>query len=167
MSDGKRAVWRLVDPMREDSVIREAWQQINSSTPASEPLVASCPTFFELYSLKEWTAGEDNPYRYATSLLIPLLTIECNHSTIAQFLSFVGHTDPGYRQLLGEKDPLALLLLAYWYGKMCQYRQWWIMPRVVLECQAICVYLERAYGEEENIANLLPFPRAMCGLETR
>ena len=165
MSDGKKAVWKLADPMREGSIIREAW------TPQqAEPLRLSPKldpeyylSFIDLYGLDDKFSVEANPYGQAAALLMPLLEIECNHSTIAKFLSFIGHTEPEYRQLLSEKDPLALLLLAYWYAKLCQYKQWWVQPRAVLECQAICVFLERYYSDEDRIQTLLRFPRLMSG----
>jgi hypothetical protein len=166
MTDGKKAVWKLADPMRRGSVIREAWTSQQSEAPHStqEPKLRSCPIFLELYDLDEDLAGEDNPYCQAVSLLMPLLEIECNHSTIAKFLSFIGHNSAEYRRLLGLKDPQALLLLAYWYGKLCQYDQWWNKPRAVLECRAICVYLERYHSHETRIQMLSHFPKAMCGL---
>lgn len=167
MTDGKRAVWKLIEPMRENSVIHEAWQQVDSLRLSSEPTLSSCPIFNELYGLIDGTSGEHSPCRNAASVLMPLLAIECNHSNIAKFLCFVGHTEPEYKQLLGEKDPLALLILAYWYGKMCQYKQWWIQPRAVLECQAICVYLEKHHRDENGIESLLHFPRTMSGLAFR
>jgi hypothetical protein len=163
MTGGKMVVWKLVDPMREGSVIQEAWQQAGLLKP-SELGLSSCPTFIELNSLMDGALGEDNVHQNAASALMPLLAIECNHSTIAKFMSFVCHTEPEYRQLLGQKDPLALLLLAYWYAKMCQYKQWWIQPRAVLECQAICVYLENYHRDENRIQSLLHFPRTMSGL---
>jgi hypothetical protein len=79
------------------------------------------------------------------------------------FLSFIGHMDPKYKALLHQKDPKALLLLSWWYGKMCQYNVWWQSRRMVLEGQAICLYLEREC-EEEEIVGLLCYPKMMTGL---
>jgi hypothetical protein len=163
MTEGKIAVWKLVDPMREGSVIQETWQQVGLLRP-SEPGLSSCPTFIELNSLMDGASRGDNAHQNAALVLMPLLAMECNHSTITKFISFVCYTEPEYRQLLGQKDPLALLLLAYWYAKMCQYKQWWIQPRAVLECQAICIYLEKYHHDENRIQSLLHFPRMMSGL---
>lgn len=164
MTDGKKVVWQLVDPMREGSIIREAWQQMSSPRSAAEPGLAASPTSAELCGLRECAAGEENACRNAASILIPLVAIECNHSTIAQYLSFFSHTEPEFKRLLVEKDPVALLLLAYWFARMCQYKQWWIQPRAVLECQAICVFLNKRHGDKDGIKSLLQFPRIMSGL---
>jgi hypothetical protein len=164
MTDGKKAVWKLVDPMREGSIIKEAWQQFTSLRPARAFELATCPTSFELDSLKEYATSKGTPCGNAASSLIPLLTMDCNYSTIAKYLSFPSHVGPQYMRLLSQKDPVALLLLGYWYAKMCSYNQWWVQPRAVLECQAICVYLVRYHSEEEDILGLLRFPRMMSGL---
>lgn len=165
MSTGKKAIWKLANPMREDSAIRQAW--IQPSEPlrlTREPNLRSSPAFLELYGVDDDSPCEEDVCRHAASALMPLLEIEANYSTIAKFLSFLGHTKPEFHRLLNEKDPQALLLLAYWYAKMCLYKQWWNRPRAILECQAICIYLERYYSHETLIQMLLEFPRAMSGL---
>lgn len=164
MTDGKQVVWKLADPMREGSIIKEALQQVPTPRPEEAYGLANCPSFLELDRLGEYTAGGDNPCRDAASILTPLLAMECNHSTIVKFLSFTSHTTPEYRLLLVKKDPVALLLLAYWYAKLCPYKQWWVQPRAVLECQAICVYLDKYHGNEEGLQDLLQFPKIMSGL---
>jgi hypothetical protein len=164
MTDGKKAVWKLVDPMREGSIIKEAWQQAGSLRPAKACELATCPTSTELDGLKDYTTNERNPCGNAASILMPLLAMECNHSTIAKFLSFPTYAESHYRRLLGEKHPVALLLLAYWYAKMGSYNQWWVQPRAVLECKAICVYLDKYHSDEEGMQDLLQFPKMLSGL---
>ena len=164
MTDGKKAVWKLVDPMREGSIIKEAWQQAGSLRPAKACELATCPTSIELDGLKDYTTSKGNPCGNAASILMPLLAMECNHSTIAKYLSFPTHAESQYRRLLGEKNPVALLLLAYWYAKMGSYNQWWVQPRAVLECKAICVYLDKYHSDDEGIRDLLQFPKMMSGL---
>lgn len=171
MSDGKKEVWRLVDPLREDSVWRHAldYEHHKDPVPYEHPvpeLNLLYPFLVKIYDFDP-LVGEDNPndpYHTAASILVRLLELDCNHSTIMYFLSFLGHMTPRFRQLLHEKDPKALLLLSWWYGKMCQYNVWWTSRRMKLEGQAICLYLERYHSEQKDMIKLLEFPRVMTGL---
>ena len=170
MSDGKKEVWRIVDPLREDSVWRDALDYNTHKDP--EPYDHRVP---ELDLLYPWlikiydfdpnsTENAKCPYHTAASILTRLMELDCNHSTIMYFLSFVGHMEPKFRDLLHQKDPKALLLLAWWYGKMCQYNVWWQSRRMMLEGQAICLYLERTCHEDDDVLKLLAYPRMMTGL---
>lgn len=172
MSDGKKEVWRLVDPLREGSVWKDVLNYEHHKDP--EPyghtvpeLDMLAPFLIRLYSFDPFSthpSDSQDPYHTAASILVRLLELDCNHYTIMYFLSFLGHMDVRFRRLLHEKDPKALLLLAWWYGKMCQYNVWWQSRRMVLEGQAICIYLERFHGEEEGIVKLLDYPKMMTGL---
>lgn len=172
MSDGKKEVWRLVNPLRDDSVWKEALAHDHHTQP--EPVQGPIPELEMLYPyltqiydynpLAPAQEDKDDPYHTAASILTRLLEFDCNHSTIMFYLSFLGHMDPRYRQLLHEKDPKALLLLAWWFGKMCQYDVWWMSRRMRMEGQAICLYLERYHGEKEEIVRLLDYPKMMTGL---
>ncbi len=128
MSDGKKEVWRLVDPLREDSAWKQALDYASHKDP--EPYNHPVP---ELNMLYPWlikiydfdpdsTTNRESPYFTAAHILTRLLELDCNHSNIMYFLSFIGHMDPKFRELLHQKDPKALLLLAWWNGKMCQYK---------------------------------------------
>lgn len=172
MSDGKKEVWRLVDPMREGSL----WKEVLDSRNQEDPMPYNCrvpelevlaPFLNNTYNFdpfEENHEGEKSPYHTAASILVRLMELECNHVNIMYFLSFLGHMDPRFRQLLHEKDPKALLLLAWWYGKMCQYGVWWQKRRMKLEGQAICMYLERYHADREDLIKLLDFPKMMTGL---
>lgn len=174
MSDGKKEVWKLVDPLRPDSVWSSAmdYHRQQDPEPYDHPvpeLNMLYPFLTKIYAYDPSLDGEnpDDPYHTAASILVRLLELDCNHSTIMYFLSFLGHMDPRYRNLLHQKDPRALLLLGWWYGKMCQYNVWWISRRMTLEGQAICLYLERYHSDQKDIMRLLDYPRVMTGLIER
>lgn len=172
MSDGKKEVWRLVNPLRDGSVWKEALsydhhtqpEAVQGPVPELEMLYPYLTQIYDYNPLAPTADEPDDPYHTAASILTRLLEIDCNHSTIMFFLSFLGHMDPRFRQLLHAKDPKALLLLAWWYGKMCQYNAWWMSRRMRLEGQAICLFLEREHGEKEEIVRLLEYPKMMTGL---
>ncbi|MCJ1447225.1 MAG: hypothetical protein MMC23_007736 [Stictis urceolatum] len=170
MSDGKKAVFKLAEPLRPDSVFRsmhtQRWDEIVPSSTLGPEFKSLPPEFMDIYELERIPA-EQNPYFSAISLLAQLMTIECNHKTILKFLSFIGQLDPALRMLFEEKEPRALLLLAWWFAKLCQYHQWWIWRRSIMECQAICIYLDRFHQQETDIIQLLSYPKTMCGLFNR
>ena len=170
MSDGKKEVWKIVDPLRENSVWRDALNYNAHADP--EPYGHRVPELDLLYPFlikiydfdPESSEHAKDPYHTAASILTRLLELDCNHSTIMYFLSFMGHMDIRFRQLLHAKDPKALLLLAWYFGKMCQYHVWWSNRRMMLEGQAICMYLETYHSDNEEIMRLLSYPKMMTGL---
>jgi len=171
MSDGKKAIWKLVQPLGPDSIYASvASKQYNNFLPvwSREPNVDTLPAeFVKLYNLGPELDASTNSYHKAVLTLAHLFDMECNHSTILHFLSFISNLDPNYRRKLEEKDPRALLLLAYWFAKLCPYRQWWVWQRAVLECQAICMYLDKYHGHDSVMQKLLQYPKDVCGLSLR
>lgn len=170
MSAGKEEIWKITQPSRADSVFQPLVSGYGYflPTPSTGPgLEALPPEFVKLYELDAASTAENNPYHAAASSLAMSLNSGCNLSIILNFLSFINHMSPDYKRLLERKDPRALLLLAYWYAKACQCQHWWIWRRAALECQAICIYLDRYHEHESSIQNLLQFPRMMCGVIPR
>ncbi|EMC91129.1 hypothetical protein BAUCODRAFT_134803 [Baudoinia panamericana UAMH 10762] len=167
MSDGKKEVWRIANPLREDSVWRPVMTHVhsNDATPVADrpELNHLIPAMTRLYSFDESANAEGDPYHTATSIILRLLPIQCTHGTIMYFLSFLGHMNPDYRLLLHQKDHRAMLLLAWWYAKMMDYPVWWLQRRATIECKAICIYLGRRYIPQSDVGRLLDFPKMMCG----
>lgn len=169
MSDGKKEVWKLADPLREDSIWRAslAYDYEKDPPPQShrKPEIDTLVTYLDrLYRFDKSSTGDGDPYHTATSIIMRLLPMQCTHSTVLYFLSFLGHMDPAYRALLHQKDPKAMLLLAWWYAKLLDYPAWWLQRRATIECKAICMYLQRNYMQQTDIGRLLDFPKMMCGL---
>jgi len=165
---GKHAIWKIADPLRKDSVFQKL-----SDARGHDCFFSVAPgpehdfflsAFTNLCNLSIWSTSETNPYYAAVHSLAPLLDIECDQSTLLKFLSFLTcYMNSEFRDLLERKDPRAMLLLAYWYAKVCR-SQWWIARRAMLECQAICIHLERYHGGDAAIQDLLLFPKMRCGL---
>lgn len=169
MSDGKKEVWRLADPMREDSIWRPALTHehtpdMEAQTDRRADFETLLPCLTKLYNFDASADGSDDPYHTACSIIVRLLPMKCTHANILWFLSFLGHMAPAYRQLLHKKDPKAILLLAWWYAEMLDYPAWWIQRRAMLECKAICVFLQQRFMPWSEIGKLLDFPKMMCGL---
>lgn len=173
VSNGKKEVWRLVDPLRKGGVWKDALSYDRFMQPESvkghvPELEILYPYLTQIWAYNPFAPSSEKenrgPYHTAASILTRLLELDCNHSTIMFFLSFLSYMDPRFRQLLQVKDPKALLLLSWWYGKTCQYNAWWMMRRTRFGGQAICFYLERNHGEKEEIVRLLEYPKMMTGL---
>src|ERR1700722_20036258 len=159
MSDGKKEVWKLTQPLKDDPVF-QALVVVHTGdllpAPSTRPELKALPLdFISLYGLDATSTTDNNPYHAAAASLAQVLDIDRPITTILSFLTLISAMCPDYKRLLERNDPRALLLLAYWYGKVCQLQVWWLQRRAVLEGQAICMYLERYYRHEINIQTLL------------
>lgn len=160
MSELKPAVWNLTNPLRPSSAfsrLHPNYATLGSSKSSGR--VEDVPTAFaELFNIDEYSTVENNPYHAAVMGLSPLLEIHCDRPNILLFLSFISHLYGGFKRLLEAKDPRALLLLAYWFAKVCR-SVWWIERRSIMEGQAVCLYLERHHSEKKRIQDMLQLPK--------
>ncbi|ATZ51082.1 hypothetical protein BCIN_06g05210 [Botrytis cinerea B05.10] len=166
MSESKTAIFELTNPMRKDSIFRVSSTDYKNSLYKRNRNVdlSSLPTrFVELFDLNEYSTVNNNPYYLTLTSVQHILSIECDQPAMLSFLSFLTTMSPQYKFLLKMKDPKALLLLSYWYAKVWSMA-WWVERRAILECQAICIYLDRYHGEDLLIQELLLFPKRECGL---
>lgn len=167
MSYGKKAIWELADPSREGSIFHEVAdfhkRECLPSIPHQRAPNLILSALVRLCDLSASSNSESNPYHAAVYNLAPLLDLECNQHTLLRFLSYISYMNPKFQDLLEEKDPRAMILLAYWYAKMWT-SQWYIARRARLEGQATCIYLERYYGDCPAIQELLFFPKTKLGL---
>ena len=69
--------------------------------------------------------------------------------------------NPAFNVLVREKDPVALLILAYWFAKISDIDFWWLGTRARSECYAICSYLDG--WPNERFQPLLHYPMKACG----
>lgn len=170
MSEGKMAVWNLAEPWRPESIFhnllveKEHRHRLSAATRSSVEVMPA--VFNELYGIDDSSTPDNNPYYSAVHSLARLLRIECNLPNVPTFLGFMKHFDLKGMRLLEQKDPRMLLLLAYWYAKVC-HSAWWIERRATIECQGICLYLERYHADQTLIQELLEFPRLQCGLGSK
>lgn len=168
LQDGLHAVWQLICPLEPHSAFNELARQIFSRT--SVKVSRTVPLLMaELFELGDGSNVLNNPYHCAVHIISSLMEIECNEDAIFQFFSFSADLDPGIKRLLFMKEPRALLLLAYWYA-VVGGAMWHIRRRSIIECQSICIYLERYHSDNATLQQLLEFPKAKCGLlplETR
>lgn len=168
LCQGKREIWKITDPLRKDSVFHSIVPNFLTSPKSYSDLKLQKlpPELIELCKLDDSLLLDDNPYFAPAAFLSQIIEMDCNGQTVGTFLSFFGCIRQDYKQLLGQKDPCALLLFAYWYAKMCQYRQWWVWRRAFLECQAICKYLKLNHGDNDNILKAISLPEMICAAQS-
>ncbi|KAM0393234.1 hypothetical protein ACHAPZ_010481 [Fusarium culmorum] len=161
MSDGKKVVWNLADPTRQESIFHELLAEKTSMPDGTKeiPPDVLLGIFYSVFNLDASSSASTNPYHTAASLLAQLLPREITDNTVIQFLSFLTQLDPRFRKLLEEKDPRAMVLLAWWYTKAAVHSSWWMQRRSLVEGQAICIYLERYCTDVEGICELVKFPK--------
>ena len=158
ISDGKKEVWRVANPLRSESVFSQA---AHEQVELLAPLIQEPPLpegFKELWS--------QAPYKLPASVMGQVMPIECNRKTIINFLSFIAHVEGAFLNALVARDPKAMLLLGVWYAKVCRYKQWWTLRRAVLESQSICLYLKQHHGElvENEGRHMFEFVQTESGL---
>ncbi|CAM1509868.1 Fc.00g002030.m01.CDS01 [Cosmosporella sp. VM-42] len=164
MSDGKKVVWHIADPTRPDSMFHPLVNDHSTRdipdgfAPISPSALPS--SIYSLYNLNT-SSPTGNPYHVAASIIAQLLPREIDDDNIIIFLTFISQLDPRYRRLLEEKDPRAMLLLAWWYSQTVVHRVWWLRQRSLMEGQAIIIYLEKHCQDEPRIIELLDFPRGV------
>jgi hypothetical protein len=165
MAEGKKTIWKVANPLRPEGVFNPLVDEYDYDSPPPLESARSgtgCIPF-ALYGLNDSSTAENSPYYTAVHTLDSLLNVDYRQPTTTSPFSFIDHMQPRFKRLLEQKDPRALVLMAYWYAKIC-HLQWWITRRAMLECQAICLYLERYHVGETAIQELLQFPKTTCGL---
>ncbi|KAL1961082.1 hypothetical protein VTO42DRAFT_4970 [Malbranchea cinnamomea] len=119
------------------------------------------PDLRELCGIDETSTEENNPFYWTLRMLTPLLDIKVDRSTFNLLCGFIGRLEAPFTDYLLRKDVRALLIFAYWLGKMCEDPSSWAYPRFYSECVAICMYLEN--HQDPQVLRLLEYPAAKCG----
>ncbi|KAL1959040.1 hypothetical protein VTO42DRAFT_3281 [Malbranchea cinnamomea] len=129
-----------------------------------KPGIQGIPTpFVDLCELDETSTPDNNAYHAPLRILSALLMLDVSSAAYTKVVTFLGTITGRYRELLLQKEPKALLILAYWLALMCRVDQWWVQNRARIECQAICMYLEHL--GDRRIIELLELPALMCGYQ--
>lgn len=165
LCDGKRHVAKLTDPLREDGAFhRVAAEMLETITDLEHTFTArpqrweGLPDgFFEVFELHK--DPKDNPYYEAVAAMVEISRFEASPDNFLRHISFSSVFDEGFRQLLIMRDERSLLVLLYWYAKMCDRRLWWIWRHSWTEGLAICAYLDRAWIRSPDLAKLVDCPR--------
>ncbi|KLJ06775.1 hypothetical protein EMPG_17739 [Blastomyces silverae] len=115
----------------------------------------------ELCEINDGSNNENNPYHEPLRSLMPILDMEANPENFMTMATFMGTLKPKFTALLRTREARALLILAFWLGKMCEDPSCWVYARMHVECVAICMYLEN--DTDPRVLELLEYPAARCG----
>lgn len=125
------------------------------------------PDLADLCGIDDFTTEMNSIYYSPLRLLTPLTTLERNGPNAATCATFMGRLECDFLDLLRQRDPPALILLAHWMGLMCLLVEWqpWIEGRIRSECVAICMFLE--HSTDPRVIRLLRFPADSCGYKLK
>lgn len=154
MGQGKSLLISLAQPYRHDSIFHGLF----STLPTIDLSLENVPSsFINLYQLDALPA-EGSPYATPLIHIFAPSSAECPSKLIMLFYAFNNCMQDKFGSLVISKDPRALLLMAFWYSKICS-GQWWLRRRALIEGRATCIYLERYCAQDPIIQDLLKVPR--------
>lgn len=170
LSIGRRGLWPLVKPQRKGSLFNSlltAFEPPDPGRPIPPDLFPK--SFLSLYGLTPGLAAAaadpPNPYFVACTVLAQLLPERCDAWNVFRFTALAELVDEPFCDLLARRDHRALLLLAWWWAKLCALESLWTPRRARVEGLAICLFLEREHarggGGDERIRELAAYPRAV------
>ncbi|KAI3334144.1 hypothetical protein F4824DRAFT_468860 [Ustulina deusta] len=150
MAKGKMSLWRIINPLRPDSLFRVmASTFADMHSPLPEKGIDGIPRALAIVChLENSSTAESNPYFNAAHAVSQIQGLSDSQVTTGHTQLFTCSIQASFKSLLRGKDPVALLLLYLWYRKAGQ-SIWWIELRARVECPAICSYLQlyhKGYG---------------------
>ena len=157
MSEGKTKLWKMTQPFTRDARFQ------GLVPPSVKGMVPKSSTPSDLHVLPaalvklcnlDVMPNDKNPYHSVAATLAKSMNIDYI-SMLLGFLILISNIPRDYKLLLKQKDPRALLLLAFWYAKLCEVELWWMLPRASLEGHAICIYLRRCYSEDHELQDVM------------
>ncbi len=151
MSEGKTQLSKMTRPLTSEErfhgLIPPSTKGIIPKSSTQSELSGIPTELIKLCKL-DTVADNSNPYHAVAATLAKSMKMDFA-SVLLSFFCLMGNIPPDYKALLKQKDPRALLLLAFWYAKLCEVPLWWLQPRVSLEGHAICIYLRRYHPNVE------------------
>jgi hypothetical protein len=158
LSDGKKAIWKLADPTREDSkfniIAKEQKASIVPKWIQENNIDIIAPDARRLFNIDDTSTIGNNPYHLPALLLSHLQYEPPTHENLLDFLYFMGSLSPEFQNLLTIKNPRALLLLRWWFKRLETSDLWWLTRRATVEGGATQIWLERWYGSEIGLNDM-------------
>jgi hypothetical protein len=157
MIKGKMALWPMVNPLRPDSlfnVMAATYAQMDTPLP-NEGIDGIPPALAAVCSLEESSTAQTSPYLQCAHAVSKILDLPDNEVTTGYTELFTRSIHGPFKDLLLNKDPIALLLLYLWYRKASR-SIWWIELRARMEGPSICLYLQLYHGENSAVQAFLP-----------
>jgi hypothetical protein len=151
LSEGKKAIWKVADPLRPDSIFHNIskehsfvdvpeWIKANDLSSLPKDVLA-------IFDITPGSTVVNNVYHLPVLILARLHNMTPTHENMLNFLYFMGYMTARFRDLLEAKDHRALLLLGWWFKKLQDGELWWLTKRSRIEGEALRIWLERWYGD--------------------
>lgn len=154
LSMGKTALWSIAQPDRPESIFCPSVLNM----PKPERSLQNVPSeLLAFYDLKGCSM-DNNPYAIALSGIFRPPIPNGPPPTVTVFYAIISCIEGDFGRLLRAKEFPALLVIVYWYSKLCT-GQWWMKTRALMEGQATCLYLQRFARDNAEIQDLLTVPR--------
>ncbi|KAK9368582.1 hypothetical protein V1509DRAFT_623327 [Lipomyces kononenkoae] len=164
MHKGISVIYRLVSPVGPGGMFHDLIADPNHSFLVNkwiedkrDGIEGIPPQFVTLCGLTPASNVHNSPYHATVRALAAIWDMECTPLTGFRFITFISLLQPEMKALLVQKDPRALVLLAYWYTKIFNLHFWW-HQRAVIECAAICIYLKRYHYLDPLVMDMLQYP---------
>ncbi|KAG9190200.1 hypothetical protein G6011_08288 [Alternaria panax] len=147
IGEGKRHLWRIADPTREDSVFRQVLARKHGPCPTPPEWmegndISLVPESIKvIFSITPASNKEDNIYHLPILILSRIQHLRLSHGNMLEFLYLTAFITPQFLELLENKDAKAVFLLGWWY-RMCQDGTlWWMTRRARVEGEAVRIWL--------------------------
>jgi hypothetical protein len=157
--EGKKEIWKIAEPHRTDSIFYPHIRKYQTPTrflKADNVDFSTLPLdLLTACSINSGSTSSTNLYLIPAATLAKIFCIECTPETFSSYIGFFTSIDSTFKLLLTKKDPTALLILAHWYAKICNLKQWWLWRRASIECRAICMHLRLFYAVRPLVLGLV------------
>jgi hypothetical protein len=161
LGEGKKALWRIAEPARPDSVFHELMKG-NSSHCHSVPQwvdeygasINASERMKRVFGIGVTSTVESNVYHLPLLILSRIQNMRLTHANVLSFLYVTAFITPKFMDLLERKDVRAVFLIGWWFRMIEDGEVWWMASRARIEGRAVAVWLEREDSEYE-LAGLL------------
>lgn len=156
ISEGKMAVYHVVDPLRPESLfsaMASTYAQVHAPLPTAG-IDGISPRLAKVCNLQGSSTAESSPFFTPAHAVSKLCSLSDSHLTTGRALAFLAQMPTQFKSLLHAKDAVALLLLYLWYCK-ARLAVWWVDLRARVECPAILLYLQQYHPDNTSIHEFL------------
>jgi hypothetical protein len=100
--------------------------------------------FIKLCRIDRHSKGQ-NPYYASLEILLWCRRLRpISAETFTKLLNFVARMHHDFQDLLLDRDPAALLILAHWLALMLEIGQWWITGRCIVEIRELFCFVSQS-----------------------
>lgn len=155
--EAKMSLWHIVNPLRPESIFSVMTATFaDMYAPLPEKGIYGIPqALAAVCFLDESSTAQDNPYFTSAHAVSQILDLPDSEIRTGHTHKFTRTIQGPFKELLLDRDPVALLLLYIWYSKVGR-SIWWVHLRARVECPSICSYLRRYHGEKVAVLAFLP-----------